>query len=232
MSLDPATLGQVYATVTGPAVSRGLIRISWEDVILLGVLVLYGAYWGHALRAGEVLGQWGLRAHILLYVCLGVWVWFTTVYAWVSANYAPNSTANAEVVFALLGWFVIPFVFAYAGHAAGMRMGMNRVVVRRLAERIWMVQGRAPVWAWWLFIWVVRWLIEDLSLKGYSVFLPFQPVPNVAAPLFIGLVLFVGALYLFSFGLMIGFSRAVLRLYHGQRSAPYRTDIAPPSPSG
>lgn len=232
MSLDLAMLGQVYATATGPVVSRGLIRISWEDVILLVVLVLYGAYWGHALRAGEVLGQWGLRAHILLYVCLGVWVWFTTVYAWVSANYGPNSTASAETVIAIVGWFGIPFLVAYAGHTAGMRMGMNRVVVRRLAERIWMVQGRAPVWAWWLFIWVVRWVLEDFFLKGYSVFLPFQPVPNVAAPLFISVVLFVGALYLFSFGLMIGFSRAVLRLYHGQRTAPYRTDIAPPSPSG
>lgn len=224
-------LTQVYATVNYAVYSSGSVRISLEDLILLLVLVGYGTYWGYELRTGAVLSRWGLRLHILLYVFLGIWLWFAPILAWAAPNYAPNSTASAEFGVAILGWFVIPFVAAYAGHSIGMAQGLNRVKVRRLAERIWMVQGRAPVWAWWLFIWLVRWSLEDFLLKGYSVFLPFQAAPNVSPTVYIVVVLLVAILYLFSFGLMIGFSRAVLRLLKSQRRVPPLSEIVLPNPS-
>lgn len=222
--------GVILSAISATSVSYGNhVRITWLDWLLLAIFLAYSLAWRSSLRDGDVVSGYWLGLHVVFCLLFSVWIWWTTVFAWMSAPIPPSSNLAVEAGFAALLWFIVPLACLYYGHRWGLRWGTERYVVRRLAARIWMVQGAAPVPAVWLGFWVARFLIEDLALNGYSVFLPLEAYPaGVNAAVFIAGVFAVGVLYLLGFGLMIGYSRAIWRQYRAQRNAPFQLPAVPP----
>ncbi len=189
--------------------SYGLLRVSFLDVFLGVGLVGWAAIRAHALHVGSVVRRWWIVLEVFAYVLLALWIGLASLVAWVHAPVPPAWTPAMGYLF--LAWLVAAPVTVYLGSSTGSWLGRRSLRVTAGPDGRWIVQGSAAGPVFWLVLWGLRLGFEDAWLKGYSVFLPFQSIPAVPLPLFVGVVLVVGWLYLFSFGLMIGSNLAIWR---------------------
>jgi hypothetical protein len=203
------SVGRPLWTVLGRNVTYRTYRFSVMDGVL-GVL-LVGLAWlrVRSLHRGKSVWRPLLVADGVVYVVFGIWVWGTSVYSWGSvANYNSSLLAGGLV----LGSLLFAPLTASVGGIAGAWTGRRTFGVYRSSGGSWMVRGTAAAPAVWLLLWLGRLLLEDTLLKGYSVFLPLQPVPAVPEAQFLLVVLLVSEFYLFSCGFVVGSSIAIWRL--------------------
>jgi len=202
-------------------ISAGSVVFTVEDVVLLFVLVGYAAWWSYDLRHGSTFHRPYLVLHILVYGLFAFW----TFGSW-AIELGAVGAGGYQVVG--LGTLTLPFVIAAAAHR-GLRYGRENVSVGRTETGGWRYRGSTGIAAYWLLLWVVRAIVEDGFLRGYSVFLGayyagFQPanvvVPAGVSPIeFLWLVSLVELLYLLSFGVMIGFTLGIWSSFRRGRAA-------------
>jgi hypothetical protein len=197
---------------------------SLEDLLLLPLVVLYAIWWDYDLRKGAEFSRGTTAVHIFVYLMLAVWVWLAPLgefYASGSDNTLRGTSLFAGV--ALFWFFVLPILFLVAIYA-GYRFARARLVIRHAVSGAWIYTGAIAVPAIWFVIWLIRLLLEDGLLHGYSVLLALFENPalpaGVSAPTFLLVVSAITVLYMASFGAMIGFSGAVWGRYRAQRKQP------------
>jgi hypothetical protein len=206
--------------------SHGLLRVSVLDVFLGVGLVGWAAIRAHAFHVGSLVRRWWLVLEVFGYILLALWIGLASLVAWADAP-VPPAWAPAMGWF-FLGWIVVAPLTVYFGSSTGSWLGQRSLRVDPGAGGRWIVRGSASAPIFWLVLWGLRLGLEDLFLKGYSVFLPVQSIPAVPLPEFVAVVLVVGWLYLFSFGLTIGSNLAIWR-HRRDRAAERR---AVPRPEG
>jgi hypothetical protein len=202
-------------------VSAGSAVFTVEDVVLLFVLVGYAAWWSYDLRHGSAFHRPYLVLHVLVYSFFAFW----TFDSWI-IELAAAGAGGVELVG--LGTLTLPVAIVAAAHR-GLRYGREKVSVERSETGGWRYRGSAGVTAYWLLLWVVRLIVEDGFLRGFSVFSSayyarFNPanivVPAGVSPIeFIWLVSLVELLYLVSFGVMIGFTLGIWSSFRRGRAA-------------
>jgi hypothetical protein len=194
---------------------------SLEDLILLPLVVFYAIWWDYDLRKGAEFSRGTTALHIFVYLMLAVWVWLAPLgefYASGSDKTLQGTSFFAGI--AVFWFFVLPILFLVAIYV-GYRFARSRLVIRHAVSGAWIYTGAIAVPVIWFVIWLVRLLLEDGLLHGYSVLLGLFENPalpaGVSARTFLLVVTTIAVLYIASFGAMIGFSGAVWGRYRAHR---------------
>jgi hypothetical protein len=206
--------------------------LSFEDLLLLPVLVGYAAYWGLQLRQGRAGSPWGIRAHIALYVALAFWIFasLTVVLARAAPSLQHASGFGLDVD---LVWLFSFLISVPAAIVLGYRVARHRVHVLLGPGGTWTYRSAAGVVVAWSVIWAIRAVLEAALLGGYSLLVDpargIAPPSSVPVPTLAAVALTIGLLYYTSSGMMIGFEIAILRAH---RYGPVAGAVGPGSKDG
>ncbi len=192
-----------------------------EDLALLVLLVGYAAWWARDLKKGSRVRRPFLAVHILVYCLLAFWVWIVTA--------AALQIVGINIPFTDIPYYLFAMITVPAAWV-GLRHGRKVVTVTPGPHGGWSYRGATTVVAVWFGLWLVRLGAETFLLNGYSVFYPnlASVPPGVSSNVFVPVVLFVAALYLVSFGVMIGLTLAIWgRFLNARESALDQAHRAP-----
>ena len=203
--------------------ATGVWIFTWEDLLLLPILVGYAAWWASTMHRGSEGSRLALTGHIAVYALLSLWVWIVADFELAGGGDLGKhlSSAQAEALFLwFFGIFVVPL-----GAYLGFRSARGRLNVALTSSGGWVFRGAWGVPIVWMFLYLARMFLEDYYLKGYSVLLgpiltPGMPA-GVSDATYLLVVATIAIVYYVSFGVMIGLSVAIWRVYHAERRAAH-----------
>lgn len=194
------------------------VYFSLEDLLLLPAAIAYTIWWAHDLRNGSRVRAWTLTLHIMVYGLAAFYVWAVSL----------GEVGVAGVTSSPLAWLwtIVLTTAVVVATELGLRFGSSHVVVERSRSGAWQVRAPVSIALFWLSLFLIRFILEDSLLGGFSVFFPSGPAPSgVPVSTFVAVVLVVASMYLLSFGFILGISWSVRERHHqGLRS------VSSPSP--
>ncbi len=167
------------------------------DYIELVLFVGYAVWWSYTLRKGVHIQTRSLVLHFVFYGLAALYVWAMSF----ASLAMDNLTGGWDVFWVLLFPLFLPAVWL------GNRYGERKVSVAQTDTGIWTYRGMAEIPFIWLGLFVIRLLLEDAFLGGFSVFLGTfgGGLPSGIPPLTFGVVMaIVTCLYFLSFGVVLG----------------------------
>ena len=197
------------------------VSFSLEDALLLPLIVGYAVWWAIHLREGSRIRRWYLALDLFVYTVLAIWIWIASL-AWLA-------DAGVSDGFALIWLFVLP-IGVYYVIRQGYRYGVRKVTVGRSSTGFLTYRAEFEIPVFWLVLYLIRLLLEDTFLGGFSVFLPIPfpstwPPNGVSFSVFVTVVTLVAVLYFVSFGVMIGVTLAIWGHHHKARKGAVSSTV-------